>query len=529
MQRTSVAKSGTQRLLSGVVLLTAANVIVKILGFFYKVPLNAVLGDEMANVNAAYAIYALLYTVSTAGVPNAVALSVSRARARGDGSAGRILRVTASSFLLVGVFLAALLLFLAKPISLLNSGGDAYLCLLAIAPALAFASLNSVFRGYFQGFERMEPTAISELIEAVGKTLFGLLLAFLCLSHFNGSVRDAAALAVFAITVGVGLSALFLFLFYRRKRRELSSFSAKTEQGSERAVLFGVLSLALPITATAAMMSASSLLDAQLMRPLLSRFYGNPELAKALYSDYSTGALTLYNLPSILITPMSAAVIPFVAAALEKGERKRAKGAMETALRAAALLSLPCALGMSALSSPILSFVFRTDEDMAQNAGQLLSVLAISVFFVAVFTVTGAVLQAAKKEKLPLISLGVGLLVKLISLFALTLTVGEIGVPVSTLLFYFSVSAINLCFVRRELGLSVSFAKTFVRPALAAVICAIGAYFSYTLLLSRLRESIALLCALSFAVLLYFLAVVAFRCVGKEELSLLPFFRKRIK
>ncbi len=532
MQRKIVAKSersGTQRLLSGVVLLTVANIAVKILGFFYKVPLNAVLGDEMANVNAAYAIYALLYTVSTAGVPNAVSLSVSRARARGDGSVGSILRVTASSFFLVGVLLSALLLLLAKPISLLNSGGDAYLCLLAIAPALVFASLNSVFRGYFQGFERMEPSAVSELLEAIGKTLFGLLFAFVYLSYFKGSVKSAAALAVFAITVGVGMSALYLYLFYRKSKKHFSFPSAKQEQTNERAVLFGVLRLALPITATAAMMSASSLLDAQLMRPLLARFYGNAELAKALYSDYSTGALTLYNLPSILITPMSAAVIPFVAAALEKGEGKRAKAAMETALRAAALLSLPCALGMSALASPILSFVFRTDEDMAKNAGPLLSVLAISVFFAAVFTVTGAVLQAAKKEKLPLISLGVGLFVKLISLFALTLTVGEIGVPISTLLFYFSVCVLNLYFVRAELGLSVRFAKTFVRPAVAALICALGAYFFYAFLVLRVGESVALLLSVFFAAVLYFMAVAAFRCVGREELLLLPFFRKRIK
>ena len=530
MQKNVAAvKSGTQKLLSGVVLLTVANVVVKILGFFYKVPLNAVLGDEMANVNAAYAIYALLYTVSTAGVPNAVALSVSRARARGDGNAANsILRITASSFFLVGVVLSALLLLLAKPISLLNSGGDSYLCLLAIAPALAFAALNSVFRGYFQGYERMEPTAVSELLEAVGKTLFGLLLAFLYLSYLEGSVRGAAALAVFAITVGVGISALFLGVFYRKRKKyfAVSLPSKNSDVPSERAVLSGVFRLALPITAAAAMMSLSSLLDAQLMRPLLSRFYGNADTAKMLYSDYSTGALTLYNLPSILVTPMSAAVIPFVAAALERGEGKRAKTAMETALRAAALVSLPCAFGMSVLASPILTFVFRGDDDMAQNAGSLLSILAISIFFVAVFTVTGAVLQAAKKERLPLVSLGVGLIVKLASLVILTLTVGECGVPVSTLLFYVSVSTVNLFFVRTEVGLSVRFAKTFFRPALAAALSAFSAYFFYAFFAARVSQSASLFAAIAIAAVVYVLSVAALGCVGKEELSLLPFGKK---
>ncbi len=525
MQNSVKSKGASHGLLSGVLLLTVANVFVKILGFFYKVPLNAVLGDEMANVNAAYAIYALLYTVSTAGVPNAVSLSVSRARARGkEKEVGRLLRVTASAFFLVGAGLTALLILLAKPIALFNSGGDSYLCLLAIAPALVFAALNSVLRGYFQGFERLEPTAVSELIEAVGKTLFGLLFAFVYLSYFGGGVRNAAALSVFAITLGTGFSALALGIFYRK--RKITPVSEKTAEGEDKRLLFSILRLALPITATAALMSLSSLLDAQLMRPLLSRFYGDADVAKTLYSDYSTGALTLYNLPTVLVTPMSAAAIPFIAAALERGESARAKGAMEVALRAAALISLPCALGMSALASPILSFVFRGDSDMAKNTGSLLSVLALAIFFVAVFTVTGAVLQAAKKERLPLFSLGVGVAVKLVSLFVLTLTVGEIGVPVSTLLFYISVCALNLYFVKTELGLSVRFGKTFLRPAIAAFLSATGAYFSYTLLHVRVGESVALFASIALAVLLYLLAVSSLRCVGREELSLFPFFKK---
>jgi stage V sporulation protein B len=519
------------RLLSGVMVLTAANIIVKILGFFYKVPLNAVLGDEMANVNTAYAIYALLYTVSTAGVPSAVSLSVSRARAAGEYErVRRIFRVTVGSLLALGVFLSVLLILLARPLALWNSGGDSYLCLLAISPALSFAAANSVLRGYFQGFERMEPTAVSELLEAFGKTGFGLLFAFAALRLAGTAARTAAALAVFAITVGVGMSAFYLAIHYIRKKDELFPQALlavpKDREGDER-VLGGVLRLALPITAASAMMSASSLLDAQLMRPLLSSFYEDAALAKSLYSDYSTGALTLYNLPSILVTPLSAALIPYIAAALARGERVRAKAAMETGLRASALISLPCALGMSALSAPILRFVFRGDDNMAQNTGSLLSVLALAVFFVAVLTVTGAVLQAAKEEKKPLVSLAVGLGVKVLTLVLLTLTLGEIGVPLSTLFFYGTVTVLNLYFVRKCVGVRVRFAKTFLRPAAAALLSAASAWLSFYFVYPLLGNSLALVFAIALAALVYLLAVLLFRCVGKEELALLPFFSSR--
>ena len=524
----SVQKGSTEKLLSGVMLLTLAGVLVKILGFFYKVPLNALLGDEMANVNAAYAIYALLYTVSTAGVPNAVSLSVARARARGRDTE-RILRITVGAFFLLGALLSVLLLIFAYPIAKINSGGDSYLCLLAISPALAFTALGSVLRGYFQGCERMEPTAVSELLEAIGKTLFGVLFALLTLSYFQGSVRLAAALSVFAITVGTAMSAAYLGFRYRKRERQKAVLAVQGEEESGRRVFLGILTLALPITASAALMSLSSLIDALLMRPLLTSYYGNALLAKALYSDYSTGALTLYNLPSILIVPMSAAMIPFVSAALERGQRERAKAVMETALRSAALISLPAALGMSALASPILSFVFRSDADMAENAGPLLSVLAISVFFSAVFTVTCAALQAAKKERLPLLSLLIGISVKLVSLFALTHTVGEIGVPVSTLLFYVAICLSNLFFVRSVLSLRLDLVKTFFKPAAAALLCAVCAYIFYTLLYGRVGESLSLFVAIGIAAVVYFCLSVLFRCVGKQELSYLPFGKKILR
>ncbi|MBO7169723.1 MAG: polysaccharide biosynthesis protein, partial [Clostridia bacterium] len=422
-------------LLSGVLLLTLAGVLVKILGFVYKVPLNALLGDEMANVNAAYAIYALLYTAATAGVPGAISLSVSRAVALGDKRRVKlILYSTLGFFLALGLLLFLVMAMLAKPLAQMNSGGDSYGCILASSPALFFTALSCVLRGYFQGFSDMKPTAVSQLLEALGKAAIGLLLVYFALYKWGKTHATAAALGVFGITLGVALSAVYLLLALpRRGRLLLHGVTEKTkteEKGS--AVFRSVIAVALPITLTSAMMSLSTLMDAQMMRPLLGRYYGDEALAKAIYSDYSTGAVTLYNLPAIFIAPLCTVLVPYVSSALAKGEKRGACFAMESALSAAALLSLPCALGMSALSGPLLTFVFRGDEDMAEHAGILLSVLALSVFFLALLMVTASALQAIGKERLPILSLGAGLLVKLVSMPPLIMWLGKVGAPLST-------------------------------------------------------------------------------------------------
>ncbi len=515
----------TNRLFSGVLVLTVANILVKILGFIYKVPLNALLGDEMANVNAAYAIYALLYTASTAGIPGAMSLSVSHSVAKGEGRRVKLIFVSSLGFLLsVGLVLFVLLALLARPVANMNSGGDAYLCILAISPALLFTAAISVFRGFFQGFSLMTPTAISQFLEAVGKAVFGLGFVSLSFNVWGKTAHTAAALSVFGITLGVALGTLYLVIAFFKNGRRLLAALPVMDQPEERAgaVFRSVLAVALPITVTSAMMSLSTLLDAQMMRPLLTRFYGDADLAKAIYSDYSTGAVTLYNLPAILVAPICTAMMPYISKALASGKKGSACRAMESALRVGALISLPCALGMSALAGPILSFVFRGDENMAKNAGGQLSVLAVSVFFMAILMVTSSALQAVRKERLPIISLSVGIGIKILSMPILVHTTGKLGVPLSTFLFFVSVCILNLYFVRKQTGIRPKLAEAFFRPALAALLSAVTSHAVYLLLTPKLSGDPALLAAILSAVIVYLLSLLFLRAVHASDVAILP-------
>lgn len=516
---------------TGVLFLTVANLLVKVLGFAYKVPLNTLLGDEMASVNAATALFAVLYTAMAAGVPGALSLSVSRARALGEGK--RIKRLfDATLFLLLGVgFLLSLALFLiAKPLSRLDADGASYLCTLAIAPALFFTAATSALRGFFQGFSRLVPTAVSELLEALGKAGFGVALAFLSVRVLEKSVHVAAALSVFGITLGIMLGTLFLALWYRKEGRGLLSVLPSGAACSSYGVALGnVFRLALPITLSSALMSTSGLIDARLMRPLLEEYFGDPLLAKSLYSDYSTGALTLYNLPSVLITPLAAALIPYISGALASGKRARAGQMTERTLKLAVLLSLPSALGLSALASPILAFVFRSDRDMVENAGPSLSVLAFCVLFSALLTVSSASLQAFKKERLPILSLGIGVTVKLLLIKPLVAAFGTLGVPLSTLGFLATAAMVNLFLLYQTARMRVSLFDAFLRPLLCAAFTAATAYFTHRGMLAYTGNDVALLFSILLALAVYISLVFLSHAVSAEELSLLPFVKRRVK
>ena len=61
---------------------------------------------------------------------------------------------------------------------------------MAIAPSLFFVAILSVYRGYFQGMQQMTPTAVSQVIEQIGKLVIGLAFAFLLIK--KGELYAAA-------------------------------------------------------------------------------------------------------------------------------------------------------------------------------------------------------------------------------------------------------------------------------------------------------------------------------------------------
>ena len=159
---------------------------------------------------------------------------------------------------------------------------------------------------------------------------------------------------------------------------------------------------------------------------------------------------------------------------------------------------------------------------MAANAGDLLRILSISIFLVAMLSLTNALLQANHREKKPMISMGVGLAVKILSDLLLTHFFGPVGAPISTVLMHITVVSMNFYFVIRYTDVVPAFGSVFVRPFLAALCSALAALGSYMLALAFLSPNLSVLCAIAVAAIVYLLAIFLFRCVTEEDLGFIP-------
>jgi stage V sporulation protein B len=250
----------------------------------------------------------VLCVVSTAGLPVALSILISSARAfDDDAKIVKIYKVAVRIFFVLGTVGTVIMLGFAKPLSRLIGNDDAFYCILAIAPALFFICLSSAIRGYCQGFEDMKPTAISQLIEAIAKLALGILFATLGIKK-GFSVPIISALAVLGITVGTALS--LLYLFFARKKHAVRLVS--DNKGKAQGFYKELLRIALPITIGSAVISLTRIIDMALIMRRLQDIGVSQFKANEIYGAYTTLALPVFSLIPSLITPISMALIPLI-------------------------------------------------------------------------------------------------------------------------------------------------------------------------------------------------------------------------
>lgn len=523
------SKPKTNRVLFGVIALTFSNILVKVIGLVLKIPLHNMLGGEgMSYYEVAYEIYVWLYTISTAGLPVAVAMMIAEDRAKGNlKEAKKILKVVVFLFVVIGLVGMSVMLFGSRLFAQAYKIDNSYLCIMAIAPTLFFVCIASALRGYFQGYQNMYPTAISEVIEAAGKLVVGVLLANYAIKQGYPSYK-IAAYAILGLTIGVAAGMFFLVVckfFFKESRYNEAVIENDLPVRSNKTLVKELIIIAVPIMLSSSVMSLTNVFDGMITSRQLQSIGYTAESAREIFGNYKTLAVSMFNLPPALIYPISYSITPLlsgVVAVDSENSKERAKQIMNGSLRIAALISIPCALGMSVLSEPILELFFN--KAASEMVAPLLSVLSISVFFVGMLAITNSILQAHRFERKPIISMVAGSIVKLVSSTVLigTASIGMYGAPIGNCLCYMTIMLFNFGFIAKYIGFTPDIKSVLLRPFVASVVCAAAAIGSYKLFSIFISGKITTLLAIACAAFVYCLMIFIIKAVTKEDIMLLP-------
>lgn len=514
---------------SGVLLLTLSTILVKLVGLFYKIPMLSYLGSEgMGYFHSAYEIYAVFCIVATAGLPVALSVLISAALAEGkDRDAERIWQVSLTLFVVIGLLGSLLMWGLARPICQWIKSEDALGCIISIAPTLFFVCVSSAIRGYFQGYQKMMPTAISQLLEAVGKLVFGLLFAHFALKR-GASVPALAAAAGWGVTAGTVLSTLYLAFERVRFRRKADSKVKADLPHKGHEVEKKLLRIALPITLGSFLISLTKVVDMSMILRRLQAIGYTPAQANEAYGSYTTLAISVFALLPTLLNSIALPLVPILSAAIAGGDKVTEHKMIELSYRINALIAIPASIGITLFAEPILSLLFGSQREAVETAAPLLSILGISVFLSCMITATNSVLHAYREVRKPIYSTLAGVVTKGIAAYILIgiPAIGLWGAPISSFFCNAVIVVMNMHFVSKFCE-QIDIKALFVYPTLLSLVTVGIAYGEYLLLCGRFGQNVlTTLIPMLTAVFLYLVLGCLFGLISEEDISALPMGKK---
>ncbi len=571
----------------GAAILAVGILVVKLIGMFYKIPLVNIIGAQgNSDFSNAYNIYAVLLTISTAGLPVAVSKLVSEANALNRQNQVRsIFRTSMVLFLALGLLSFLLMYFRADWLAEMMHDTKAAAGIKALAPAVVCVGCLAAFRGYTQGHQDMVPTSVSQIIEAMCKLVVGLALAWWLIKAGQPDYIAAAG-AITGVTVGTVVALAYMLIRYTL-RRSREQGRADDRPDSMGGIMADILRIAVPITLSASMVGIvtvidSSLVQGQLQRALLEKpacweLYRDfidfaplqaaldswkaalPEgqgatialltqqaeqgaagaqqlrellesVSRTLYGNYS-GALNIYNLPTSLMAAITASVIPAVSGALARRDRRGAGKITGSALRITALLAFPMGVGLFVMGTPIMQLLYPALS--AQLAGPLLSTLGLATVFVCMMLVCNSVLQAHGFVNLPVLVMLLGGGLKIVTNYHVVVQpgIGIYGAPMGNILCFGLCLALDLVVIARVIPKRPAYLPIFVKPLLASLVMGGAAWAVNGLLtrllshggeLSRMGCALTVFLSIGVAMVVYMVLVVALRIISRDDLALMP-------
>jgi O-antigen/teichoic acid export membrane protein len=444
------------KMIRGTMILTVAAVVSRFLGIFFMVPYYWLTGAEGSYLYAnAYTLYAIMLSISTLGLPLAVSKFVSKYNTLGDYESGRRLLKSGIVLMLAAGFAGFLILFLGAP-----ALADAYgipasnfdhivLMIRAVSIAITIVPLMSLLRGYFQGFQSMGPTAVSQVVEQVVRVAFILVSSFVVMNVLHGSVVTAAALATFAAFIGA-VAGLYVVLHYwvtrHRKIAALAEKSGTTQRYrmSLWSMYKELITYAAPFVAVGIAMQAYQLIDQMMAFHYLPY---SENVKDVIVGDLTMNDQKLVLIPVTLATSLAVSAVPAIIASFAKNDLRAVHEKITQAFELVLFLTVPAAVGLSMLGYMVHGFLYTVDPQALAIGGKILRWYAPTALLFALFQVGASILQGINRQFVTLVALGAGILLKILlnpismKLFGMigSIIATDIGYTVSIIMIFIAI------------------------------------------------------------------------------------------
>ncbi len=523
-----MGKTNGQSLAKQAMLLAGASLIVRFLGFLYRLPVTMMIGDEGNGIySASFNLYALFLVISSSSLPATISKLVAESDARGlyrnSYKIFRVGMVIASS---LGFVCMILLFLLAGTIENFMGIEGSAIGIRLLAPTVFLVSMLSVYRGYYQGMKDNTPTATSQIIEQVFNAIMSIVLTYLLVDI---SIAWGAGGSSLGTGIGAFSALVYMIFLHRSRYGEIKhrAVSHNKKVLSTKKIAKKILYTAIPITLGTAIFSLMNIVDQKMISDGLLVNFTAQENA-IMYGQFSGKYILLTTLPVSVATAFAVTIIPNLAEAKRNEDYAEIENKSNMALKMTMLFCIPSAVGLTVLAEPILKLLFRTQYQGAE----LLMYGSIAIVFIAFSQIITGILQGLSFLYIPLVSVFFGALVKIPMNYFLIRNeeINILGAVFSTVVFYFITAVLNYQFLKTKFPMKLDIKGVFLKPTISALIMGGMCFGSYQLLIMLTgNNDIATLIAICLGGAAYFGVMFSIGGLDESLLRRIPFVRKYIK
>lgn len=469
--------------LKGTFILTIAGFVVKVIGSLNWIFVSRILGGEGIGLyQMAFPIYFFAMTVSQAGVPVAISIiTAERVALKDIYGAKRVFRISMGLMLVTGLLFSVLTYFAADWLIEWHFIRDAraYLSMVVLAPTVFFVTLLAASRGYLQGWQRMTPTAVSQIVEQIFRVITMILLAQLFLPWGLEYASAGASLGAFAGAV----TGLIVLVYYHWKLdRDIErdyGHDIKPLPGTEHEpvlkIMRRIFMLSLPVSAASIMLPVVSNLDLMIVPQRLEVAGYSVNEATELFGYLTGMAVPLVNLSCIITASMAMSIVPAISEARALRDMKRVYNQTAASVRISNFVCFPAFVIVFVLATPISSLIYN-----APGAGPAVMISAFSIVLLGLHQVSTGILQGLGHPTIPMVNMILAAAAKVILNWELTALpwLGIMGAAWATAADMGVAAIINLFFIYKFIGYRMEIPQ-LLKTLFAAAVMAVAVYFFY--------------------------------------------------
>lgn len=419
----------------GTFISTASVIFVKILGMLYVIPFYHIVGSKGgALYSYAYNVYLIFLGISSAGIPSAISKIISEYNALGYLEAKtRVFSLGKKIIGFISIIMFILLFVFAEEFATLIigdlTGGNTIADVCFVIRCVSFAVLViphlSVTKGYFQGHKYFTPSSVSNLIEQVVRIFVILAGSFLAYKVFNSSLTLAVGIAV----SGAFFGGLVAYLYLKRNMNKYKSDlnldkEYPKDNVTNKEIVKKIAKYAIPFIIINIVNNIYSFTDMVLVLRTLNKLGFSASDVEFITSVISTWSGKIAMVVNSIAMGMTVTLIPTIVESFTKKDHQSLNHNLNKALQIVTYTSLPLAIGISILATPIWTIFYNTNA----YGGAILKVIIFNALIGNISMIVSATLQSCNRFKAVYLTNIIGLLTNALLDVPLMLLCHRIGI-----------------------------------------------------------------------------------------------------